>query len=206
MLFLNCYTKLRNEEKNELNKYKNKLSQYEKSYAQYIEKLKLENDSFIKKLQQYEIDLKNYATKRENTIKQFNETLCTLETTLTDIYNINIIYPKYRNFVAITAINEYLSCGRCDKLEGPDGAYNLFENEVRQNLIISQLSSIVDNLEELKSNQYSLYLELTKTNKLVTNIIDDIKNIDESAKLTAYFAEITAKAATAPTFYVGMKF
>ena len=37
---------------------------------------------------------------------------------------------------AMCTMYEYFVTGRCDKLSGADGAYNLYETEVRQNIII----------------------------------------------------------------------
>jgi hypothetical protein len=52
---------------------------------------------------------------------------------------------------------EYLDSGRCSALEGPDGAYNLYESELRQNYIISKLDTIINQLDMIRENQYYLY-------------------------------------------------
>ena len=124
-----------------------------------------------------------------------------LEKALDQLYAENVIFPKYRNFVAISAINEYLQSGRCDKLEGPDGAYNLYEMELRQNIIIAQLSSIIDNLEQIKNNQFSLYQELQAANQTIEAILYETYKLNETAKLTAYFAGVTALAEVSPKYY-----
>ena len=90
------------------------------------------------------------------------------------LYAENIIYPKYRNMVAVTMIYEYLESGRCSQLEGPDGAYNLYEMELRQNIIIGQLSSIMDNLERIKENQFTLYNEIVEANGNTSSLLSDI--------------------------------
>ena len=130
--------------------------------------------------------------------------LSTLENALEQLYDENIIFPKYRNLVAITAINEYLMSGRCDKLEGSDGAYNLYEMELRQNIIIAQLSSIIDNLEQIRNNQFSLYQELQQSNYIINEILSETRRMKETAKLTAYFAGVTALAETSPKYYHGI--
>lgn len=81
---------------------------------------------------------------------------------------------------------EYLLSGRCDKLEGPDGAYNFYEMELRQNIIIAQLSNIIDNLEQIKNNQYSLYEELQKSNYTIEQILNETRKMREASTLTAY--------------------
>lgn len=132
----------------------------------------------------YEICLKLYEERRERYEKCCNDipplvqnVRGALSGALGKLYAENIIYPKYRNMVAVTTIYEYLESGRCNRLEGPDGAYNLYEMELRQNIIIGQLSVIASNLEHIKENQFMLYNEIVaandNTNFLLTNINDD---------------------------------
>ncbi len=91
---------------------------------------------------------------------------------LNDYYESNVLYGKYHNFVAVSSICDYLSSGRCDSLEGPDGAYNLFEMESRTNLIINKLDIIIDSLDQIKQNQYLLYKELQSINDELYEIKD----------------------------------
>ncbi|MBR4711255.1 MAG: hypothetical protein IKP10_04430 [Clostridia bacterium] len=84
---------------------------------------------------------------------------------MTDYYAKDVIYPKYRALPALTSIYEYLSSGRCSTLTGADGAYNLYETETRQNIIIGQLSAVIENLEQIRTNQYVLYQEMRRINE-----------------------------------------
>lgn len=76
---------------------------------------------------------------------------------LKKIYSADIIYPKYRNFVAVVTIYEYFVSGRCASLTGYEGAYNLYESELRQKIIIDSLNNVMQSLEQIKQNQYMLY-------------------------------------------------
>ena len=117
--------------------------------------------------------------------------------------SIHIIYGKYRNYVALTTLYEYLDSGRCDALEGPEGAYNLFESETRTNEVIVQLKTIVDSLESIKANQFMLYKEMKEVNRNLNAVnaslnraITEINNLQWTTKQTnAHLAEIgdTAK-------------
>ena len=107
------------------------------------------------------------------------------------IYSANVIYPKYRNLVAVTTIYEYLASGRCDTLEGADGAYNLYEMELRQNIVIGQLSSVLDSLEQIKSNQFTLYSEIAESNRKSAELLSDIS---DNVEFNRYASEETAKA------------
>lgn len=92
-------------------------------------------------------------TEAENLLKDLFHTRNAL-------YAFNIIFSKYRNIVAISTFYEYLMTGRCSSLEGADGAYNLYESECRADMIISQLSVVIESLEQVKQNQYLIYSAL----------------------------------------------
>lgn len=119
---------------------------------------------------------------------------------LESLYNIGWVYPKYRNFVAISAIYEYLASGRCTELTGPNGAYNLYEAELRQNMIIAKLDQVLKSLEQIKRNQFLLYQELQKSNSAVERISRDVdqllgsaRRIEQCAELSAHYSRITAQ-------------
>lgn len=166
----------------------------------------IEEENYKNSLILYSVNIAKYNQDYKEKINSHNIALSMLEKKLKDLYDEDIIFPKYRNLVAITSINEYLLSGRCDKLEGPDGAYNLYETELRQNIIISQISAAIENLEEIKFNQFSLYQEIQNSNILINDILSEAKDINKSAKLMAYFSEITAKAETSPKYYCGVSF
>ena len=108
--------------------------------------------------------------------------------------------------VAVTTINEYLESGRCFELECPNGAYNLYETELRQNIIIGQLSTIISSLEQIRNNQFSLYQELVKANTTVNDILYEVQGVKENTRLTAYFAGVTALIEASPKVSVDCTF
>ena len=74
-----------------------------------------------------------------------------------ELYAAGIIFGKYQNAVALSSFYEYLMSGRCEKLEGTNGAYSLYESEVRANRVIEQLDTVIDSLDQIKANQYMMY-------------------------------------------------
>ena len=105
-----------------------------------------------------------------------------------ELYAAGIIFGKYQNAVALSSFYEYLVSGRCEKLEGTNGAYNLYESEVRANRVIEQLDTVIDSLEQIKSNQYMMYSamcsmkkELTQLNDTMNNALTAIYSIENSA-------------------------
>ena len=127
-------------------------------------------------------------------------------------YARNVIFEKYRNLPALTSIYEYLLSGRCDGLEGPNGAYNIYEMEVRQNTVISQLNVIIENLEQIKQNQYILYGELVKISNETSAITAEMRRISgytyslvQLSSLNAYYSAAAASAASAMAFDMALR-
>lgn len=104
-----------------------------------------------------------------------------------ELYAAGIIFGKYQNAVALSSFYEYLVSGRCEKLEGTNGAYNLYESEVRANRVIEQLDTVIDSLEQIKSNQYMMYSamcsmkkELAQLNETMNSALTAIYSIENS--------------------------
>ena len=167
-------------------------------YNATIEQVKAENKE---KQKQYNLAFNEYKElacqhiqEKNNAHKLIFGSGRKLREALDSLYDMDVIYPKYRNLVAVSMIYEYLSSGRCDRLDGPDGAYNLYEMELRQNIIIGQLSSIVENLNQIRNNQFTLYNELVSANQRAASMLSDIGN---NVKISAYQNEAAAKNAEA---------
>lgn len=111
---------------------------------------------------------------------------------LEHVYEKNIIHPKYRDFVAISQIYEYIDTGRCTELEGPNGAYNLYESELRQNTIIDRLDVIINQLEQLNRTMRYVANAVNQTNTLLNNISYSLDRIEANTALTAYNTQVTA--------------
>ena len=81
------------------------------------------------------------------------------------LYAMGIVYPKYRNWVAVSSFYEYLESGRCDELTGTNGAYNIYEAESRADIIIHKLDVVIKNLSQIAATQHKLYVEMVKANR-----------------------------------------
>lgn len=90
---------------------------------------------------------------------------------------IDAIYPKYQNLPALTSIYEYFITGRCDELTGPHGAYNMYEDEVRKDTVISQLNTVIENLEQIKQSQFMLYEQVKMIQKTASAINAELAQI-----------------------------
>lgn len=186
----------------ELEKEREKLDCLDKNYVEEKEKVFIKNDKYNElKSIIYEMDY----------IKTIIEKNIELENKL---YSKGVIYIKYREYVSLTRFYDYLLSGRCDSLDGAMGAYNLYEQEIRSDVIISKLDKIELSLEDIKNNQVHIYNELVKINNsldlingqlLVNNIlqavqieqldkiIDNTDKIAYNTQVTAYYAEKMAR-------------
>lgn len=122
-------------------------------------------------------------------IADIEEELLTLYDNKNKLLSMGVLYPKYDNLVALTRFQEYFLTGRCQELEGADGAYNLFENEYRADLIINKLDDISEKLDQIKENQYQLYYVMEDIQKnqmhLQTLLSDAFNEITENLETIA---------------------
>ena len=87
---------------------------------------------------------------------------------------------------------EYFCSERCSTLTGHEGAYNKFEDELRQNIIIIKLNQIETRMDDIQRNQHILWEAINETSMRVDslsfNVDNSIKNMTaeiESAKYKA---------------------
>lgn len=150
-----------------------------------------------------------------------------------ELYAANVIFEKYRDLVAVSTFYEYLMSGRCTTLEGAYGAYNLYESEIRANLIISKLADIEKSLKKIEQAQYMVYAQLTEMNNslnqmsstmdaaccaimdIQTNTKDMGEHMAQISKNTkvmahntavaAYYSKVNAELTNALGFMVALK-
>lgn len=138
------------------------------------------------------------SERKELAIKPKEEVLSLLD----KLYSKNIIFPKYRNFAAVAQIYEYLVSGRCTELEGPNGAYNLYESELRQNIIIDELDTIIGQLESLNRTMSTMCNAIQTTNRLLGDISMTLGRIEANTALTAYNTQCVAHNTRIASQYV----
>ncbi len=162
----------------------------------------LNGDSSSKFINPY-TELHNWSKKEVQDIKDKIQELCVARAKLLAT---GILHVKYADIVAISTILEYLETGRCTQLEGHEGAYNLYESEIRADRIIAQLDQVIDSLEYIKRVQYYTYEVMTKIQRntqaisqkmdsaisTLNKISEDIGAIRETSELIAYNTEKTA--------------
>ena len=118
-------------------------------------------------------------------------------------YSADVIFPKYRNIEAMTTIYEYFETGRCSSLRGPDGAYNLYESELRSNVIIGKLDvvsdkldAISDQLSSIQASQYVLYKAVEGIGERLDSISGTLESIlDETSATKGAVQDLSSKTA-----------
>ena len=98
----------------------------------------------------------------------------------TDLQAIMFVFPKYLDIVAVSKIYEYLVTGRCTQLTGTNGAYRLYETELRANRAHIDTESF-QAIDDLAQREFTIYSMLSS----VSNVLNEI-----TAKTTAAVDEI----------------
>lgn len=87
------------------------------------------------------------TTRIELLSKEYKNTILPciqkLKTSLQNHYSANIISESYRSFEAVSMLYQYIDTGRCTHLDGDDGAYNLFQLEVKQKIIVERFDILI---------------------------------------------------------------
>ncbi len=149
------------------------------------------------------------------------------------LYAANIVFGKYRDIVALSTFYEYLMAGRCASLEGSNGAYNLYEMEIRANMIVTQLTQIEESLQKIQRTQYMICGQLSEMSKALdqmnstmsaaygaitdirantndmtaymANIAKNSNVIAHNTTVTAYYSKVNAELTNALGFMLALK-
>ena len=111
---------------------------------------------------------------------------------LQKLYGYNMIHPKYRGLIPVATLYDYFDTGMCSALTGHGGAYETYEYQLRLNVIIGKLDTIITKLDEIQRTQYSLYSALSECNRNLTRVNSGLKQLQASNDQIAQCAQITA--------------
>lgn len=183
------------------NEYKLAIENAKETLAKEIVEAEEKYEDLLKKYKEVEITVKDRPTPEKakhylikDEIKIAEELLKKFYKARNKMYSYGVLFEKYRNFVAVSSFYEYLASGRCETLEGPNGAYNLFENEIRMNMVICQLNQVLESLEEIKQNQYMIYSAIQESNRLLNSLNSS------TSRVISVLGEIKFKAASMESY------
>ena len=170
------------------------------AYDQWKKRVSNINELNAERKNEYEKNTDTWQNMKKRNVEELRIPLRDTENLLDELYSKDFIYNKYRNLPALTSIYEYFITGRCDELRGPHGAYNLYEDEVRKDTVISQLSQVIENLEQIKQNQYMLYNQvkiMRENTEIISREIATIRgytgSIMQLSAVNAYYSALTAR-------------
>ncbi len=186
-----------------------RIDEYNRSQTQIYEEKRAENIKRNITLEAvYHREHNDWETMAKEIKAKISSPLQQSKSVRDKLYSQDMIYPKYQNLPALTSIYEYFITGRCDELTGPHGAYNLYEDEMRRDMVISQLNLVIANLEQIKQNQYMLYQqvkEIQDTASLIGYELKQIKGytvaLTELSAMNLYYNAVSARNAHIMTTY-----
>lgn len=119
-----------------------------------------------------------------------------VKSALDQYYNLGIIYSKYWDILPVSMFVQYLDSGRATRLEGSDGCYNIFEYEVRQDIIIDKLDTVIEKLDDLSASvtnaQYELTNALNASNRQIQRLCSKTDDANRHLAAIEYQNQITA--------------
>ena len=113
--------------------------------------------------------IENKAMKRmDEAIAEVNDKCEELKLQRDQLYALNILHPNFQNMIAVNQIRDYLEMGICDQLEGKDGAYALYMQDVRANRVCESIDvlkkTVEKGIDEVKGKMSAFMVELRRTN------------------------------------------
>lgn len=162
-------------------KDKNNKEDYRDSVKKYNEAVE-ENKKLIKKNEE---KVKLISQECEQLKKQWNKA----NELLKEYYALGVIYPEYRKLVPVATFLQYLESGRCDKLEGHEGAYNLYHQELMGKRILGKLDEIS---KTTKETQWLLRDAISESNRKIDYMCNKLDVIEQHEAVNAYYNEVAA--------------
>lgn len=152
-------------------------SEYNAHYEQSLQRYNAQVDSDDARV---EDELK----KRAGLVEEYKTLYSKYEEScdkLEEFYSYNIIDCEYRGFVAVASLYQYFSQQRTyslgfDPKTGDQGAYNIYQNERRQNIIIDKLDIIAEKLDTVIENQRVIAHTLKEANTRINSLSKSIKS------------------------------
>ncbi|MBR1731077.1 MAG: hypothetical protein IJ725_01415, partial [Ruminococcus sp.] len=72
-------------------------------------------------------------------------------------------------------------------------AYNIYEDELRQNLIIAKLDEVIYRLDDIVSNQRELYSCLSQANRKIEELNNSINRLNSSVNTQTAIEQFNAE-------------
>ena len=183
------------EYKNALAEQRRLNKQYEEDYDRQCKEHQAKISGFEKQIRDNNEMISRLKMYESKNIEDIESQKVDVQKVLDKIYSVGIIYPKYRSLIPISMFIEYFESGRCQTLKGHEGAYNIYESEVRQDTIISSLANISSKMNVLQERQYMLYSAINEANRISRDMARCALDSANSSRRAAENSEKTAQIA-----------
>ena len=199
-------------------KHKDELNRNQASFERAMAQYNVDSDQYEK---EYALAVQNvelFNTNLDKQIATVEANRSATEEVLFKLYDLDIIYRKYRSLVPISMFCEYLDSGIRDELHGANGMYDLYEQQILGKQIVGELSTVNDNLRTvsrqlgsisakltgIQQNQVLLYEEVARGNAIASKIQESteqmlsicdthLTSIQNATEMTAFHTEATAR-------------
>lgn len=113
---------------------------------------------------------------------------------LAQIYSLNVLPGKYRNFTGVATLYGYIVDGRCTIVKGHGGIYDTYDKDLLANVIVEKLSNIESSLSRIEYYQRELVNQARIANNQLASINSSLTSINNYSAQIAKNTEITAVA------------
>lgn len=180
----------------ESEKYKSEMERIERAEKRNMRKRAEYNNAVEQARRKYDRECQKKPlidNEIDNQIVELRKSRVDTMEALEKLYDLDIIYSKYRSIVPISRFCEYIESGRRDKLQGADGMYDLYEQELMAKAIVGGLGEINKNiltmgeaildvsrqLAGVQHNQMLLYNAINESNEIAKDIRSNTRDILE---------------------------
>lgn len=138
-------------------RYQREMERYEQAYKVFLEVKEIKN---------------KVISIIDQCIVAQKERLICLKQQLAQLYDCNMIQTAFRDIVVVNRLHEYLATGICDTLDGENGAYVQYIQEVCSNRICGSIDEVEKQLDQSTASacasvQSTLYREMQVINRFV---------------------------------------
>ena len=177
-----------------------------------LEALRKDREDYISLISDHE----NEKSRLENiNLKELTDEIAANEQMESDIkdtletyYSTHVLDPEYQDLVPVTTMYGYFKDNRCQELTGHNGAYSLYEKELKAQTITGDLEEVLNRTNNLADAQKDILSQVGKVNGKTEALIDSVdrvnaknmaanpngkelaKKLEHSRDLETYYGEI----------------
>ena len=177
-----------------------------------LEALRKDREDYISLISDHE----NEKSRLENiNLKELTDEIAANEQMESDIkdtletyYSTHVLDPEYQDLVPVTTMYGYFKDNRCQELTGHNGAYSLYEKELKAQTITGDLEELLNRTNNLADAQKDILSQVGKVNGKTEALIDSVdrvnaknmaanpngkelaKKLEHSRDLETYYGEI----------------